>query len=412
MENLLILKNGLKIIHKNYPGSGIVDVRITLAGGVIVESENGFKPGTAHLTEHILNNFDDDDFSTSGGQQNAFTFADEKMTFFATVLKDKKELAFKRICRILSKDSINENSFLIQKKIIESEILESSKKKNHLKDLLFRSSLYGNTRYSSSVLGSVGTLEKITLLEVRDYANLIMSPNNLVISVYGDINIDEVKSDIEKYFSQLNLPLSTIKHGESISLNSSKKLIFNETQQASEYSTLLYGGLINGRYDKLFPSTVLLLNYLTNGPYSVFNVELRNVFNVTYHVKSVLSCNNLFGVFYFELNTHKDNVQKVIDTINNSLGIIASNSISHIDLEKLKNKFFSDLLINNQTIQRQAQYDSDIKLNYPEFKDSKEYLMRFVNVSKDDISLAAQAIKKSLNTLLIESDFGNRDLVF
>jgi len=200
------LKNRITILfEKNRSKSVAVEVMVKVGSN----DENIEINGISHFLEHML--FEGtkkrkdsreiaNEIEKYGAEFNAYT-SNDRTAFFIKIIN----MRFDKALDILSDMIINP---LFSKKTIEKEKQVILKEINMVTDdprqhqwMLFQKNLFEKHPARNPTYGAVAAVKNLNRKKINDYYNKYYIPNNMIISVVG--NIDNVKQKIEKYFSSL-----------------------------------------------------------------------------------------------------------------------------------------------------------------------------------------------------------------
>ena len=197
------LSNGLDIVAEVNPDSH------SFAAGLFVKTgsrdESTAVNGVSHFLEHMMFKGSDkygwEDvnriFDEIGARYNAFT-SQEMTAYYANVLPEFTERAIEHLSHLL-RPAIRTSDFETEKKVILEEIAMYLDDPGHrlyekLMDLHF-----GNHPLSMSILGSADSIQKLQRDQMAEYFRRRYGPGNMVLSVTGRLDFDEVVRLAEKY---------------------------------------------------------------------------------------------------------------------------------------------------------------------------------------------------------------------
>lgn len=203
------LDNGLKIYLCKIPRNTIHARMTSLFGGSILEfkleEEEKFTKmpsGVAHFLEHKL--FEKKDYDPSliyeknGAICNAFTTPFITSYFFTGADNFYKNL--KNLLKLVHEPYFTDENVEKEKGIILQE------KKEDLDDpesIIYDRSLINTFKsldYKNTVLGSLEDIKKITKEDLYRCYNCFYNPNNLILTICGDINIKETLKKIKTFY--------------------------------------------------------------------------------------------------------------------------------------------------------------------------------------------------------------------
>lgn len=70
-----------------------------------------------------------------------------------------------------------------------------------LAERAFRRTLFGGHPYGAPVIGTLATLPKITPADVRNFHRQYYRPNNAILTIVGDLTLEEARSLVEEFFA-------------------------------------------------------------------------------------------------------------------------------------------------------------------------------------------------------------------
>lgn len=204
------LSNGLKVIVHRDISTPIVAFNVLYNVGARDEDEN--HTGFAHLFEHLMfggsvniPNFDEP-LQKVGGENNAFT-SNDITNYYITLPKENLETAFWLESDRMLSLAFTEKSLEVQRQVVIEEF-----KQNYLNQpygdvwLLLRPLAYQVHPYKWATIGKeISHIENATMQEVKDFFNTYYTPNNAILSVAGNIELDEIKQLTEKWFGGIPL---------------------------------------------------------------------------------------------------------------------------------------------------------------------------------------------------------------
>ena len=203
------LSNGLKVIVHRDISTPIVAFNVLYNVGARDEDEN--HTGFAHLFEHLMfggsvniPNFDEP-LQKVGGENNAFT-SNDITNYYITLPKENLETAFWLESDRMLSLTFTEKSLEVQRQVVIEEF-----KQNYLNQpygdvwLLLRPLAYQVHPYKWATIGKeISHIENATMQEVKDFFNTYYTPNNAILSVAGNIELNEIKQLTEKWFGSIS----------------------------------------------------------------------------------------------------------------------------------------------------------------------------------------------------------------
>ncbi|MDY6802069.1 MAG: pitrilysin family protein [Bacteroidota bacterium] len=202
------LENGLKVIVHQDKSTPIVAFNLLYNVGSRNEDPN--KTGFAHLFEHLMfeGSINIPSFDTAlqmaGGENNAFTNNDIT-NYYITLPKENIETAF-----WLESDRMYSLDFSEKKLRIQKNVVIEEYNQRYLNQpygdafLLLKPLAYKVHPYQWPTIGkNISHIENATLQDVKDFFMHHYAPNNAILSVAGNVTIDEIKSLAKKWFGPI-----------------------------------------------------------------------------------------------------------------------------------------------------------------------------------------------------------------
>ncbi len=202
------LPNGLTVIHHHDPNTKLCVLNILYKVGSKNELPN--KTGFAHLFEHLMfggsvNIPDyDDALQKAGGENNAFT-SNDITNYYLTLPQQNIETGFWLESDRMLSLNFNEHSLDVQRNVVIEEFKERYLNQPYgdiwLKLLPLA---YKVHPYSWPTIGKeISHIESATLDDVKDFFFSFYAPNNAILVVAGNINLEQTKAFCQKWFADI-----------------------------------------------------------------------------------------------------------------------------------------------------------------------------------------------------------------
>ncbi len=202
------LSNGLKVIVHQDETTPVVAFNILYDVGA--RDENPEKTGFAHLFEHLM--FEgskniphyDTPLQKAGGENNAFT-NNNITNYYINIPRENLETAF-----WLESDRMLELAFSEEKLEIQKKVVIEEFKQRYLNQpygdwhLLIRPLAYKKHPYQWPTIGKeIAHVEQATLQDVKEFFFKHYAPNNAILSIAGNVSVEEMKPLVEKWFGDI-----------------------------------------------------------------------------------------------------------------------------------------------------------------------------------------------------------------
>jgi zinc protease len=206
------LANGLRLIVAEDHVAPVVAVNVWYAVGS--KHEQPGKTGFAHLFEHVM--FQGSKHvakaehialvQAAGGTMNGTTWLD-RTNYFETMPSHQLDLALwleaDRMATLL--EALNQENLDNQREVVKNEKRWSYDNRPYgTWQEKLQAHLYPPEHpYHHSTIGSMEDLDAASLEDVSAFFRTYYAPNNAVLSIVGDVDTDEVRRSVERYFGAI-----------------------------------------------------------------------------------------------------------------------------------------------------------------------------------------------------------------
>ena len=199
-------KNGLRLVGAKIDGLKSVSLGILVKTGSANESEE--ENGISHFIEHTVfkgtptrSAFDiSDGIDRIGAQINAFT--SKEITCYYVKSTDEHLMDSAEILSDLFFNSVFDKEELDKERgVIIEEINMSEDTPEDLCLDLLAESYYGCVGLGRTILGPVKNIKRFNIEDVKKYMAKYYTPDNVVISVVGNVTEEQAVNLCEKYFT-------------------------------------------------------------------------------------------------------------------------------------------------------------------------------------------------------------------
>ncbi len=207
------LDNGLDVVLHVDRSDPVVAVALTAHVGSAREKEG--RTGFAHLFEHLLflesenlgkGGLDAMSARIGGSGANGSTSRD-RTNYFQTVPKDALE---KMIWAEADKlgwfiNTVTEPVLAKEKQVVKNEKRQrvDNQPYGHNGYVISRNLYPADHPYSWQVIGSLEDLDNATLADVKEFFRRWYVPNNVTLTIAGDLDVAQTKAWVEKYFAEI-----------------------------------------------------------------------------------------------------------------------------------------------------------------------------------------------------------------
>jgi len=263
-----VLNNGLRVIvheDKSTP-MVVVDVMYDVGARDEEEAHTGF----AHLFEHLMFGGSvhiesyDEPLQMAGGENNAYTSSD-LTNYYCQLPAENIETAFWLESDRMYSLAFNKKSLEVQRKVVIEEFNEHYINKPY-GDVWhkLRGLSYKVHPYKWMTIGKeISHIENAKLQEVKDFFHKHYTPSNAILTVAGNVTVEQVKQLAEKWFG--DIPAGK-KYERNIKQEpEQKEPRMMEVTAAVPLDALYKCWHISGRLDKRYYTTEIITEILGGG---------------------------------------------------------------------------------------------------------------------------------------------------
>ena len=305
-----ILPNGLTVLFEKRKVPIISTIAATRFGSAY---EHEAIKGIAHFIEHSV--FETKkraakeinlEVEKKGGEWNAFT-SEEETAFWIKMDSKHFELSMDIISDVMLNPAFNDKMIKKERGIILQEIKMYHDLPNYHAMELIKETLYQKP-FAIPIIGKESIISTLPKKTVVDFHHRMYSPQNMVLSVAGNSDFEEVLSLSKKYFKGSSfmkpaVPLSIQP------LTSTREII--EKRKNMDQAHLTLGFTVPSRKDNLRYASEVLNASLGVGMSSPLVQEIREKRGLAYSVKSDIDQGNDYGYCSIYAGIKKEAVKEV-----------------------------------------------------------------------------------------------------
>lgn len=401
------LDNGLHVILHEDHSTPITAVSVLYHVGSKNEREG--RSGFAHFFEHLMfegsPNIERGEFMKivqgQGGALNANTSFD-RTYYYEIMPSNQTELGLWLESERMLQATVDMKGVETQREVVKEEKRLRIDNKPYMS---FQEEIFGRAYPDHPYeIPPIGTMEDLNAAEISDFEDFyktFYAPNNATLSIAGDIDIDETKEWIEKYFGDIPRGTKEIPRPDlefSVMEKEIVDTVYDNIQlpaifigyrmppQGSEdayalemVNTLLSGGQSSRFYKSLVDEQQLGLQVFAF-PYSL---EDGGLF-ITLGIANM-------GV---ELSELKEGIDEQIEKVRNA-------SISDREFQKVQNQAESDFINSNATMAGIAESLANYHVYFDNTNLINTEIEKYRNVTKEDMQRVAKKYLTPSNRVLL-----------
>ncbi len=337
------LENGLTVLIKEDHRFPVVSSRLYVRTGS--SNEKSKTLGLAHVLEHMVfkgtkTHPHGIDFivENAGGSLNAYTTYD-RTVYYNDMPSQSWKLSLEAIQGLAFEPLLRQKQLDEERQVVIAELRQrGDMPQTKLLHLSTSSTLHG-TPYANPVIGTVETLNAITVKDIQDYIKANYNPNNMLLIVAGDIQKDSVLAEVKKRFGsykntsilQNKIPLSL---EEIQNLASGIKINIEKGNWNKSYINLSFPACHEASPDS---SALLMLSMLLSFD---DNALLQQEFIYKEHLVDTISAYPMFfgtvGQFNIYAELEDKNIPQFIDKISKTLAKLSADTFKDSEYEQVR----------------------------------------------------------------------------
>src|SRR5262245_12693959 len=404
---LLTLPNGLTVILSEDHSTPIVHLQLWYHVGS--KNEKPGRTGFAHLFEHLMfkgsRNVEPEGhtsfISSVGGQANAYT-EDDITVFWETLPSPYLPLALWLEADRMATLRINEDVFKNEREVVKEErrMRVDNQPFGRLNEIIYDQA-FTTHPYKHPTIGSMRDLEAATVEDVRDFYNTYYVPENATVTIVGDFDAAQAKELVTEYLGRVPkasrpVPRDIPKEPEQL----------NERRVSLEEPWPLPAVVVAHHitYDGNPASYPLHIasKVLSDGQSSRIYKSLvyeKQLAVAAFGGANLIEDPNLFYAVAIVQPGKKP--EEAISALIAELDLLKNEPITDRELERTKNQFARDYILNRETNQQKAGQLAHAVVIHKDIGTADGEFDIFQKITKQDVQRVARTYFRSENRLVI-----------
>lgn len=388
------LDNGLHVILHQDNTIPIVNVSVLYHVGAKNEPEG--RKGFAHFFEHLMfegsPNIERGNFfkiiENAGGQLNANT-TNDRTFYFETLPSHQLELGLYMESERMLHATIDSTGVATQKEVVKEEKRRSYDNRQYgsiMAETFKR--VFDGTAYEWTTIGEFADIEAATEEDFKSFFELFYVPNNATLSIAGDIDKEEAKKLIERYFSDIPSGTKEIPRPKVAlkPLGKEQAEVFDNIQLPAVIQA--YQIAAQGTED--YYALQMLTTLLSGGASSRFQKELVDNQELAVAVGSFPLAMEEAGVFIaygiLNIGIAPEDMEMAMDA---EIEKVKAGQIDDREFQKLRNQIENSFVSSNSTMRGIAESLANYYVYFGDANLINSEIDRYMEVTKEDLRRVA-----------------------
>lgn len=351
MVQITKLDNGLTLVTGSYPSFRSVAAGFWVGAGSAFESDA--ENGISHFTEHVMYKGTAElsaariaeRFEDLGASFNAFT-SKEATCFYFKSIDEKFGDCFALLSHILYESLFDDAELDKERKVIAEEIHMVEDEPEEICYDLLAGRRYEGTRLANTILGPVDNVMRFRGDDVREYTRRMYTPDNIVISMVGNIRHEDALKLVEKYvLPRCGCGRCAKEFPENVEGGG-----YAEYKKDFEQVNLAIGFPSVPFDDDLTAVQSVVSFCFGTGMSSRLFQRLREQQGLVYNVYTSCSTYKRNGNFGIYVNTSGGNLGKAVSSVAEEIKILVRDGLTAAELERAKMQLKSSMLFGIENI--------------------------------------------------------------
>ncbi len=412
-----VLENGLTVVAEKHPHVRSVSVGVWVRLGSALESDK--TTGISHFIELML--FKGTEKRTPlelatvleclGGDLNAFT--DRELTcFHATALNENLDEALDVLSDLIIRPTFPKEQLVRERKVLLQELsMVEDSPEDWISDLFF-STVWRDQPLGRPIIGTKKNIQGISRAQLLKFFGDHYRPENIVISIAGNIDFNEVVDKCRKYFTFPNRPKKPLAKRLPSSYKRGARSVVAESEQM--HMLLGFEGL--GFRDTHRFDGLILSFFLGGGMSSRLFQEIREVAALAYSVDCDCVPFMDTGIFSFYVGMAPRSLGPCLKILSREINRLKTIPLTQKELDIVKGQLKGNILLSNDQVEVRQESLGRNEVVFGRYVTVEEVIDEIVRVTPERIQALAQRLfvpeKESIVTLGPAKWKGSRPTVF
>ncbi|MBM4351447.1 MAG: insulinase family protein [Deltaproteobacteria bacterium] len=387
-----ILENGIRLIVKENRNIPLVSIQVSFLAGVRFEEEaqNGINQFMAVMinkgTEKQTSLEIAKKVERMAGSLGGFSGYNSFGLSFAFVSQHFDE-AMNLLGEVIKHPSFDADEMEKRRRSILASIRQQEDDLDRMAFKLFRKVLYEKHPYRMDTIGTLDSVQKITQKDLKEYYGRIAVPENMVLTIVGDVDLNQAITAVQKEFGKMqksNFKPPEIPREPPLQ-KTRKSEIFKEKEQA--HFVLGFPGATVQSRDRY---ALDVLDAALSGMGGRLFYQLRDKESLAYALAFISNVNLDPGYICVYMGTHPDKIETAIAGVLRELKKVKDEGLTGDEVERAKRYLIGNFEIGLQTNRAHASLMSMDELMGLGYEHLQRYPNEIQKVTREDVHRVAK----------------------
>jgi predicted Zn-dependent peptidase len=386
-----VLSNGLTVLTEEMPHIRSVATGIWIKTGS--RHENSEWNGISHFVEHMVfkgtanRNAEQiaREVDSVGGNMDAFT-AKECICFDIKVLDEHLPTALDILSDLVLNPTFASDEIKRERGVIIEEIKMDEDNPDYLVHEIFTQNFWKDHPLGKPILGTKETVKRFEQPTLLDYYQRFFIPNNMIISVAGNVKHERFVELVREKFSRLKTGANGFKQDAP----KIQARINMRNKKALEQVQLCMGvpSLPIGHQDRF--ASYILNTLLGGGMSSRLFQSVREKQGLAYAIYSELNPYRDTGCMAIYAGTSRENAPKVVRSVVQEFRTLKTEPVSDEEIRRAKDQLKGSLMLSLESSTARMSNLARQEMYFDRFYSMDEIIERIEGVTKEDLIQLAQ----------------------
>lgn len=385
-------QNGVRIVLENIPTVRSVAIGVWIGTGS--RNETLKDNGISHFLEHMFFKGTKtrsareiaESFDSIGGQVNAFT-SKEYTCYYAKVLDTHASYALEVLADMFFNSTFEDGELQKEKNVVYEEIKMYEDTPDDIVHDILSKAIYGSHSLGYPILGTEETLQTFNGDSLRDYMNKRYTPENVVISIAGNISEDFIK-EADGYFGDYQVTQTD--SDEEIVPGFHNQFFTRKKDVEQAHLCLGFNGYPVG-HENIY-GLIVLNNILGGSMSSRLFQEVREQRGLAYSVFSYHTSYKDSGSLTIYGGTGAKQLDTLYETIDQTLKVLKRDGVTEKELSNSKEQLKGNLMLGLESTNSRMSRNGKNELVLKRHRTLDEMVEAIDSVSLEDVAAIANEV--------------------